>query len=150
MKKNGGLTLLELTVTMAVLMVVVGVVLIGTRGDNNDYRALHNAALVLQSDLRYAQRRAVTEGRRIGIQFDPVNNRYSIITIEPEFQTFRIVSFADGIELIHTTHQGERVMYQPRGTGNPGTVILRNGQHSQRITTTLSGGQVRTYEIISE
>jgi len=150
MKKRGGVTLLELTITMAVLVVVVGVVLIGTRGDNNDYRELHNAALVLQADLRYAQRKAVTEGRRVGVQFNSERNSYSIMTNEPEFQTFRVVQLSSGIEIFDTTHQVGRVLYLPRGTGNPGTVVLRNGRHIRRMTTFFCGGQVRVYEMISE
>jgi Tfp pilus assembly protein FimT len=148
MKATSGVTLLELTVAMAVLMAVVGVIFVGTRGDNSDYRALQNAALTLQADLRYAQRRAVTEGRRVGIQLDPANNRYRIITTQPLLQTLRYV-YLD-VEILSTNHLDNRILYLPRGTANPGTLLLRNGRHTQRITTTLSGGQVRIHDIISE
>lgn len=149
MNKTSGITLLELTIAAAVLMVVVGVVLIGTRGNNNDYRALHNAALMLQADLRYAQRRAVMEGRRVGVQFEPEHNRYHIITTMP-LVYIRTIYFQNGINLLETNYPINRVMYLPRGTAIPGRIILTNGNYWQEITTTLSGGQVRIHDIIRE
>jgi len=143
---KSGFTLLELIVTVALIMAVAGTVMTGKH--YNDERILRNAVLVLHADIQYAQRKAVTEGRRTGIQFDAENNRYHVMTNEPEFQIFRTVMFSGGVELLSSTHERERITYLPRGTGNPGTLMLRNGQFTQRITTTFSGGQVIIHELV--
>lgn len=144
MKDNSGVTLLELTIVMAILITLLGVVLIGTSG--NDYRALNNAAVTLEADLRYAQRRAVMEGQRYGVHFEPAHNRYHIVTINPVV-IHRTVYFQDGVRLFQTNYPYNRVMYLPRGTAIPGTIVLTNGNLRQEITTTLSGGQVRLHNI---
>lgn len=150
MKKNSGITLLELTVALAVLMAVLGFVLISAGGNNNQYRALHNAALQLQADMRYAQRLALMEGRRVGVSFEPELNRYSIITLCGGYAKHRTIYFQHGVRLRGTNYPMDRVMYLPRGTAIPGTIILTNGPYWQEITTTLSGGQVRIHNIVRE
>jgi Tfp pilus assembly protein FimT len=145
MKKTNGLTLIELTIAMAVLMVVVGTVLIGTRGNNNDYRALHNAALVIQADMRYAQRRAVMEGRRVHVIFRPSSNSYQIYKRRPYIYIIRTVYLENGVNLVGTSFPGtpHRINYLPRGTASAaGTITLSRGRYLQDITTTVSGGRV--------
>jgi len=148
-KRSGGFTLLEITIAMAVIVIVVGGIFLGTRGNNNNaYRALETATLVLQADLRYTQRRAIMEGRRVGIFFEPARNRYSIITMSP-FSTIRTVYLRDGVVLAETSHP--RLMFLPRGTASSGfRVTLNNGIYTQRVTATVSGGQVRIHDIIRE
>jgi Tfp pilus assembly protein FimT len=141
MKK--GVTLLELTVVMAILMIVTGAVLISTRGDTNDYRALHNAALMLQADMRYAQRIALIEGRRVGVHFEPSHNRYSIMN--------RTVYLPNGVELLSTTYTFDEVFYLQRGTASAaGTIDLQKGRHTVELTTTLGGGRVEIKPITSQ
>jgi Tfp pilus assembly protein FimT len=145
MKKNNGVTLLELVIVLAITMVVVGAVFIGARVNNNDYRALQNAAVMIQADLRYAQRRAVMEGQRFGVHFEPHHNRYHIVTMNPV--VFHRTVNLHGVNLRETNYPNNRVMYLPRGTAIPGTIVLTNGNFRQEITTTLSGGQVRIHNI---
>jgi prepilin-type N-terminal cleavage/methylation domain-containing protein len=146
MKCTRGFTLLEITIAAAVLTIIVGAVIITSSGNNNDERALRNAALSLQADMRYAQRRAVTEGRRVGVAFEVSRNRYHIITLDP-LEIHRTVYFQNGVTLLHTNFDFNRVMFLPRGTAVPGTIVLTNGIYWQEITTTLSGGQVRIHTI---
>lgn len=140
--------LVELTIAMAIVMVVVGGIFLSARGHNTTYRELETAALVLQADLRYAQRRAIMEGRRVGIFFEPSRNRYTLITQRP-FSTIRTVYFQNGIHLVETSHP--QLMFLPRGTASSAfRITLNNGIYSQRITATLSGGQVRIHDRIRE
>jgi Tfp pilus assembly protein FimT len=130
---------------MAVSMVVLGAVFIAVRGNNNDYREIRNAAYILQADMRYAQRRAVTEGRRFGVHFEETRNRYHVIEIEPEFNILRTVYL--NVNLFRITYQNRRVVYLPRGTGTAGTIIFTHGRYWQEITTTVGGGRVEIKDI---
>lgn len=140
--------MIELTIAAAVFLVVVGTIFIAV-GGNNNYRALHNTSVILQADLRYAQRRAIMEGQRVGIVFEPARNRYQIISLNP-LNIIRTVYFRNGVQLVSINYPNNRVMYLPRGTAIPGSILLRNGQYWQRITTTLGGGQARLHPIVTE
>ncbi|MCL2386437.1 MAG: GspH/FimT family pseudopilin [Defluviitaleaceae bacterium] len=147
MKQQRGFTLMELVIVMAVLMVVVGVILVSVNGNSNDYRVLSNAAVTMQADIRYAQRRAIMEGRRIGVHFDVLYNRYHII--DRHSTVLRTVYLPDGVNLLAVNYDNQRLMYLPRGTASQaGTIALRKGRYHQEITTTVSGGQVRIHDII--
>lgn len=153
MKKNSGFTLMELAIAMAILMVVVGVVLIGASGDNNDYRTLYNATLTLQADMRYAQRRAIIEGRRFSVDFEPSHNRYRIVKYDyiPGRYVVRTVYLQNGVVFLDSSSQNFRVQYLPRGTVSGSTSIyFRSGRFAQRVTITVAGGQVRLAPIVSE
>ncbi|MCL2224326.1 MAG: GspH/FimT family protein [Defluviitaleaceae bacterium] len=148
MKSQSGFTILELTVAVAVLLLAASVIFLGTRVDYR--RGLQNAALVLQADMRYAQRRAITEGQRVGIQFCAVHNRYSVITQNPLYH-HRFVYFPYGVQIYSYYLLRNRFMYLPRGTiERAGNVILRNGQYTIRITTTVGGGQAVLHPIMSD
>jgi type II secretory pathway pseudopilin PulG len=144
-----GATLLELTAVIAVLMVVFGAVFIGTLGHSNDYRALRNAARVLQADMRYAQRRAVMEGRRIGVQFEVRYNRYQIVTFAPYIYPLSPpIYLPNGVNLQSVNFPQNQIIYLPRGTGQAGTILLEKGRYSQQLTTTVGGGRVEIMSII--
>ena len=148
MKINSGFSLLELIIALAVLMIISAVMFLGTRTRDPSYRNLANAALTLQADLRYAQRRAVMEGRRVGINFNPANNSYSIMTQNPT-TTIRTVYLQNGVVLVETSH--DQLMFLPRGTASSAfRITLNNAGYWQRITATLSGGQVRIHDITRE
>jgi Tfp pilus assembly protein FimT len=144
MKTNSGITLVELIIVMAVLMIALGAVFIGTSG--GEYRALQNAAVSLRADIRYAQHRSIMEGRQFGVHLEPRYNRYHIVTTNP-LVFHRTVYFQNGVRLISTNHPSNRVTFLPRGTGVAGTIILSNGNYFKNITTTVSGGHVRLHDI---
>jgi len=141
---RNGFTLLELVLVLGIVTIVSAGVLVSLRG--SDRRALANASLTLQADLRYAQRRAIMEGRRYGIVFELANNRYRIVLDSPR-QTIRTVYFREGIELIDVT--GPQLMFLPRGTASSGfSIMLSNGTYSQELTATVSGGRVRIFDMV--
>ena len=148
MKKSRGVTLLELSIAMAVALVAVGIIFITVSGNNNDHRILENASYLLQADIRYAQNKAIMEGRRIGVHFEPRLNRYHIVSISPQV-TYRTV-YLEGVTIIYVNYVGNRLHFLPRGTiYRPGTIWLEAGRYQQRITTTFTGGQVIVYPIIT-
>jgi len=150
LKCSKGFTLLELTIAMAVVLVVMGGIFLGVRANNRDeYRALYAAALTLQADMRYIQRRAIMEGRGFDIHFDTVHNRYTLASTMP-FSIIRHVYFEDGINLAGTTALGNRSGYTARGnlSGRSFSITLIGSVYTQPITVTLSGGQVIIHERI--
>lgn len=142
-RQAAGLTLLELTISMAILMTVLGAVMISARGNNNDRRALQNASIMIQSDVRYAQRRAVMEGRRVYVQFEPIHNRYQVVMRNPWEELHPPVYLPNGVNLFSTNLSANRTGYTPRGTPTAaGTITLRNGRYSQDLTIVPNGGRI--------
>ena len=70
--RSGGFTLLELIIALAIIMIAGSGIFLAFRQSNR--RALQNASLQLQADLRYIQRRARIEGRNFTIVFEQANN----------------------------------------------------------------------------
>ena len=141
---KSGLTLLEMIIALAIVTILAVGIFVGTSG--NSYRALHNASLALQADLRYTQRRAIMEGARHGIIFDMHNNRYNIVVDQPR-QIIRTVYMPSGVRLFDATHN--QLMFLPRGTSSSGfRVTLVSGAYSQDLTATVSGGRVRIWDIV--
>jgi type II secretory pathway pseudopilin PulG len=136
------LTLLELTVALAVFAILAGGVMLGFR--QIERRALYTASMQLQADMRDAQRRAIIEGREFIIRFDTANNLYRIVSTQPEI-TERTVHFTSGVRL--DAVGTESLTFHPRGTTAATTILLTQGNRTQRITTTVSGGRVLMYEI---
>jgi prepilin-type N-terminal cleavage/methylation domain-containing protein len=142
-KGTKGVTLLELTVVLAILLIASGGIAMGLR--QADARALRNASLRLQADLRYAQRRAIVEGRPFGVAFDRANNSYRIVSARPD-RTIRTVALHGGVYIEDTSE--DRLVFLPRGTPSVGfRVILAKGTYTQRITATVSGGRIRVFDI---
>jgi len=143
MKATHGVTLFELVIALGLLAIVSTGVFMSFRG--NERRDLQNASLILQADLRYAQRRAITEGRRYGIIFEVQNNRYHVVLNRPR-ETIRTVYFQNGVTLHETSHHS--LMFLPRGTASRGfRITLHNGPYSQQLTATVSGGRIRIFDI---
>jgi len=136
-KSKQGFTLLELTLVLGILSIVSVGAIIGV--NSIDRRTLTNAVLTLQADLHYAQRRAITEGRRYGIVFEPLNSRYRIINVDANL-TVRTVYLPNGITL-HTNRA--QIIYLPRGTAFSGaTITLLSRQHRQQLTANVGGGRI--------
>ena len=141
-KARQGFTLIELTITLAVIVIVTGGVFLTFRQPNR--RALENASLQLQADIRYAQRRAMIGGRQFDVLFEPAHNRYRVRYLNP-IQDIRVVYFTDGVQLRYSTLP--RLIFHPRGTPNRGfTITLSNGRYWQDLTVTVSGGRVRIFD----
>ncbi|MCL2198414.1 MAG: GspH/FimT family protein [Defluviitaleaceae bacterium] len=138
-----GMTLIELTLAMAVLMVALGAIMISTSGRNNDYRTVYNAARVLQADMRYIQRRAIMEGREMRMYFDLRANRYVIYAPPDVSNVYRTVYLPDGVVFLPaTTFHGRGMGYRPRGTPTQaGTITLQKGRYRRRVTVIPAGGR---------
>ncbi|MCL2571431.1 MAG: GspH/FimT family pseudopilin [Defluviitaleaceae bacterium] len=144
MKNRKGFSLLELLIALGIITIVSGGVFLAFR--QTPRRALNNASIQLQADLRYAQRRAIQEGRRIGIIFEPAHNRYRIMSTSPT-EEIRVVYFQGGVRLRQTI-PGARLDFLPRGTASSGfTISLSNGRYWQRLTATVSGGRIEIFDI---
>jgi hypothetical protein len=108
-------------------------------------KALGDASLALQADLRYAQRMAMIEGRTWGVAFDAGKNQYKVYcagVLAPE----KTVGFTGGVRLEYVSFPD--MVYLPRGTGTHGmTIKLSNGKYRQDITATVSGGRIEIKDI---
>ena len=145
--KQRGFSLLELLIALAIIMIITGSTFLVVR--QSARRALQDASIMLQADIRYVQRRSIIEGRSYGIRFF-LPYRYDVVVFHsPRHDTdlrvdevIRTVYMQNGV----TIRQASRnpFGYTPRGTkrGGSATVILMNGRLQQNTTTTVSGGRV--------
>ena len=139
-RKKGGYTLLELTITLALIVIVAGTVFMSLR--RQERRALYNAAYQLQADIRYAQRRALISGRRVEVEFSRLYNRY-IIRYERDCRTelLRVNLRGTGVQI--NSPNNLNVNFLPRGTISEGfTIVLESGRYRRSLTTTVSGGRI--------
>ena len=143
-----GLTLIELVVVLFIITIAAGGLMLGNRRGNMDYRNLRYAAYMIQTDLRYAQRRAIMEGRTFEVLFNRGLGNYSIIQRTP-IVILRTVYLRKGVEIMGFTHIGEPVLgFHPRGTPMRATTLtLASGIYTVNITVTPSGGRVKVYPI---
>ncbi|MCL1862602.1 MAG: type II secretion system GspH family protein [Defluviitaleaceae bacterium] len=140
---NKGITLIELTLAMAIVVTALAIV-ISASGRNNDYRSVYNAARILQADMRYTQRRAVTEGRRFYVFFELENNVYHIGTRAPVVY-YHTKELPYGVIFSPTSfnQNGNLAGFLPRGTpSQAGTIALQKGRYRRRLTVTPAGGRV--------
>ena len=143
MKKSRGFTLLELIIVLGLAVVVMTGVFAHLRTNNR--RNIQNASLAIQADLRYAQRRAMTEGIRYFVHFEPSQNRYHIMRYPNRL--VRTAYVQNGVNLFNNNFTNNRLIFLPRGTASMGgTIILNNPPYWQHITATVSGGRIRVFE----
>ena len=139
---NKGVTLLELTVVMAIIVLVFSTAMISIRASNRANTSLDTALRMLQADLRYAQRLAITEGERVRVIFNSHHNMYSLIRPSDE-ELIRRVHLPQGVSFIGQVRVLE---YLPRGTINTGTTIrFRNSNYEQSITITPVTGRIQVH-----
>ncbi len=145
MNGKNGLTLIELVIALAVVSIITAGAALSFR--LADRRVLYNTSLVLQADLRYAQRMSMIEGQRYGIEFD--QRSYAIFKLAKNMPRtiIRTVELPDGVE--YRIHNQPQVHYLPRGTITDGfTVVLEKGRYSQEITATVSGGRIEIKDMV--
>jgi Tfp pilus assembly protein FimT len=142
--RSAGLTLLELAVALAVAAAVT-VAALGTMRAV-DRRTLDGASRMLASDLRYAQRMAIIEGRRWYVQFDVTYGRYLVRHQNP-VTTVKMVELPPGVVIQNVT--ANQLTYLPRGTPSTGLgVWLSKGRFWQRTTVVPSGGRAQVKEMV--
>jgi len=143
-KSQGGFTLIELLIVLAIMSIVLGAGLAVFRTGSNERRDLESASRMLQADLRYAQRRALTEGRRIGIQFFEEGG-YDVVIIDTA-EVLRTVHFND--ITVTRNRQESRLHYTVRGTPFPAmTITLASDNYTRALIINPAGGRVRLEDI---
>ena len=147
-KLTKGFTLLELVIVLGILTIVSTGVFVSIRSDerNSEQRNLQNASLALQADIRYAQRRSITEGRRHGVEFRIIDNFYSIVLDTPR-ETIRVIHLQNNVRLLNTGGVTS-IMFYPRGTTSRSfTILLQTARYEQSLTIIPSSGRVEISEI---
>ena len=139
-KKHNGLTLLELLIALSIVIVLSGGVFLSFR--QTPQRVLHSALIQMQADLRYAQRRAIIEGRRVSVEFDSTARMYRIIIIDTGEEIRRV--YLDRNITIGLGAGTNRVTYLPRGSvSGARTISLTIEGVTKRLSITPASG--RTY-----
>jgi Tfp pilus assembly protein FimT len=147
MKNKLGFTLLEIVIILGILSILSVGVFVSIRGGSSERRALQNASLALQADIRYAQRRSIIEGRRYGVIFELVNNRYRVVSDMPR-RTIRTVYMENGVTLLFISGGHNQVFFTGRGTPTHSfTILLITNSFMQQLTIVPSGGRVRVSDI---
>ena len=133
-----GITLVEVLVTISLMSIMMAIAVSGWSawGRASEHSG---TARELQSVMRQAQQRAVTEGRATCVWFDTTANSYSIYRgrcseSSKTLVTGPVPTGHDSIRITDPSFTSAAgtpmagVTFQGRGTGSPGTVkILRDG-----------------------
>lgn len=145
MRKQKGVTLLELTIILALMILALGIPLFSF-GLAMDTLKLNNTAKILKSNLRLFQDKAIVEGQYYEFRFDITMNRYRIYRGTKAIQT---VNFPSGVHYLYVTIGSDVFLPVLRfyPTGSPssgGTIALENNQKAKRyIVVTPAVGRVR-------
>jgi len=108
----------------------------------SEQRALYNACLQLQADIREAQNRAVLEGKDYSVFLYNSENYYKMgKSAAIASMIDRTVYLDDGISYYENTKSG-RITFRSSGTPSYlGTITMSKGRYTQSITVTVSGGR---------
>lgn len=133
---DAGFTMLEVMVTIGISGVLMAMAVIGFRGWSNSLDH-EGTATRIQSVLRDAQQRSVTEGSLICVRFSTTDDSWTVLRgscASPSTQLTKDTVEAGGVELVgpsFTSGAGSPepgVTFYPRGTATPGSVtVTRNG-----------------------
>lgn len=144
-KNQQGVTLLELVLVLALVILAVSLPLISFNWAIQAVR-LENTALAMKSQLRLLQSQAVTEAQYYEMRFDRSLKYYRIFRGS---QQLKVVRFPPGIRYGFVNIGGSQVVPVLRfyPTGSPsagGTITLENSYNSKRyIIITPAVGRVR-------
>lgn len=151
-RSEGGFTLIELMVAVA-LMSVVGALSLTALVNYQKAADLEGSADDLVSALRTGAQRSVTEGRTFCMSFDTTTNSYTLYrstcastslvalpakrTRGPAVLSAPTFTPANSARDVCQVGSGCAYFY-PRGTGSPGTVVVRRPD-GKSITVTIEG-----------
>ena len=145
-----GISLLELVIALGILSILGATAFGAAQGIQR--RNLTNASLILQAEIRRAQRMSVIEGRQWRLIFDVEYNRYSVgylrsaAAILDTSTERQWVYLPSGVEFRDVPAS---VGFLPRGTlsGSGFTMHLQSRQYSQRLTIHPISGRVNIFDI---
>ena len=146
---RAGFTLLELIIALGIVT-IISIGLFTAFRQPTERNALNSASLTLRADLRYAQRRAIIEGRNIYVLLEPGSNRYTIGYSQQNRRYRRTVYFENGVWLRGNSREFH---FLPRGTpgGNIEAIWLRvecsRYRYDQDVVVQAISGRVRLGDI---
>jgi len=126
-----GITLIEMTVLLAILGIVLAVVVQGTSGLLRSNR-LTGATNMLVADLHYARALATKEGRSFQVAFQP--GGYSIVRV-PTAETVLARSCPGDVSCSATNP----ATFFPWGLTVPSTITLKNSEHTKVLRLAANG-----------
>jgi len=141
-----GVTLIELVIALAIIVVISANISFVPA----ERRRVVSAALELQSDIRYIQRIALTEGRRAQITFNQADISYILEKWENgKFTRIKRTALGPAVDKLFTNASGASVRFTPRGTtGDACTINLSSGRYTASLTVNVGAGRVKIVEII--
>lgn len=145
--RDDGFTLIEVLVTISLMGVMMAIAISGWSSWSRASEQ-SGTARELQSSLRQAQQRAVTEGRATCVQFDVGGNRYSVyrgacsdpaktLLNGPISTNGAAVHLASPTFSETTTPTG--VTFYARGTATPGSVKVTRSGSGKVFTLAVEG-----------
>ena len=120
--RNKGYTIIELMVVIVIISILLG---LGINGTNNllQWHRLSKAAVLLSSELKFAQSMAFYSGEYYKIEFWPTLDRYRIYKQTSIVKDIQL----DKLDLYNTNFTDNHLYFFPSGVPNQGgTVTLKN------------------------
>jgi type II secretion system protein H len=171
-KRQAGVTLIELIIVIAIIGIILGIA-ITTVGNRSPVAQLKSDARDIVSNMQLARVNAIRDTRPWAIQFDTDNQRYLIYSNSGE--EWKSEDWTDGDETVFRnvmlnrrvnfgtnkgarpggtmpangsiTYSANRVVFNPNGTSESGTVYLTIGSGETIAISSLSTtGRIKVWE----
>jgi type II secretion system protein H len=171
-KRQAGVTLIELIIVIAIIGIILGIA-ITTIGNRSPVAQLKSDARDIVSNMQLARVNAIRDTRPWAIQFDTDNQRYLIYSNSGE--EWKSEDWTDGDENVFRnvmlnrrvnfgtnkgarpggtmpangsiTYSANRVVFNPNGTSESGTVYLTIGSGETIAISSLSTtGRIKVWE----
>ncbi|MFO7569309.1 MAG: prepilin-type N-terminal cleavage/methylation domain-containing protein [Smithellaceae bacterium] len=128
---NNGFSLIELLITIAIMGIVLAIAAPNfTRYRDNTN--LREAARDISSDIQLCKQRALSENAEYSMTFNVGLNNYTIKREEVVTATKTVGAGNAVIKIVgDPTFADDKIIFQPRGTTNPGHLDL---QHTTRLS----------------
>ncbi len=148
MKMRSGFTMAELVIILAVFGMIGSITLISFSDVSK--RRLEAQTSKIASDIRQTARKAVIEGKKYRITFDPTGNRYTLKLIN-EMGTLNIIKTYPLPKGHSFTINTLNIDYSPRGTVSTGaTLTMENDKYMQEVTIVPVTGRVNIKSAIKK
>jgi len=140
MKSSKGVTLIELIIVLAIMTTILGFVTLSPSFLSK--QRINQASWQIKSDLRYAQRIAISENRKYVVLFDLENNLYYLYP-ENDLDNKKTINLPNGVYLNDINSSSNKVIYTGTGTtSTPCTITIENESYKVQLTVNLGAGRV--------